>query len=64
MISVRARRVALNRVLNRTVSQASEDADVIVVVVEANGRILIMARDRAPDLKAILDRLPPGVREI
>ena len=35
-----------------------------LVVVEANGRILIMARDRAPDLKAILDRLPPGVREI
>lgn len=35
-----------------------------VVVVEANGRILIMDRRRAPDLKAILAQLPPNVREI
>lgn len=35
-----------------------------VVVVEANGRILIMDRARAADLKAVLDRLPPEIREI
>lgn len=35
-----------------------------IVVVEANGRILIMDRSRAADLKAILERLPPGIREV
>ncbi len=35
-----------------------------IVVVEANGRILIMDRSRAPDLKSILDQLPPQIREV
>jgi len=34
------------------------------VAVSANGRILLMDRSRAPDLKKILDRLPPDVRAI
>lgn len=35
-----------------------------VVVVEANGRILVMARSEAADLKRILDGLPPAIREL
>ncbi len=35
-----------------------------VVVVHANGRILVMSRRRAAELKAILDQLPPEVRDI
>lgn len=35
-----------------------------VVAVAANGRVLLMARSRAPDLKAILERVPPAVRAI
>ncbi len=35
-----------------------------VVVVEANGRILVMDRRQASDLKRVLEQLPPAVREI
>ncbi|MSR02210.1 MAG: mannose-1-phosphate guanylyltransferase [Gemmatimonadetes bacterium] len=35
-----------------------------VVVVEANGRILVMDRRHAAGLKQILEQLPPSVREI
>ena len=35
-----------------------------VVVVQANGRVLVMARAQAADLKRILDTLPPEVREL
>ena len=35
-----------------------------LVIVHANGRILIMPRSQAADLKAILDRLPATVRDI
>ena len=35
-----------------------------LVVVHANGRVLVMDRARAPDLKRALDALPPGVREL
>ncbi len=35
-----------------------------LVVVEANGRILILHRERAADLKRTLDALPPEVREL
>jgi len=35
-----------------------------VVVVEANGRILVMDRSQAADLKRVLDRLPNDVRDI
>lgn len=35
-----------------------------LVVVEANGRVLVMNRSRAGDLKTILDALPPDIREI
>lgn len=35
-----------------------------LIVVQANGRILVTRRDRAADLKQLLDALPPAVREI
>lgn len=35
-----------------------------LVVVHANGRLLVMERARAADLKLILDRLPPNVRDL
>jgi len=35
-----------------------------LVVVEANGRILVMNRARAGDLKRTLDALPPEIREL
>jgi hypothetical protein len=35
-----------------------------LVVVEANGRILVMSRAEAPRLKQVLDALPPAVREV
>ncbi|MEO8634879.1 MAG: sugar phosphate nucleotidyltransferase [Gemmatimonadales bacterium] len=35
-----------------------------LVIVHANGRILVMPRAKAADLKAILDRLPATVRDI
>jgi mannose-1-phosphate guanylyltransferase len=35
-----------------------------VVVVQANGRILVMARSQAAELKRILDALPPEIREL
>jgi mannose-1-phosphate guanylyltransferase len=35
-----------------------------LVVVRANGRILVMSRGLASNLKAVLDRLPPDVRDL
>ncbi|MDH4350419.1 MAG: sugar phosphate nucleotidyltransferase [Gemmatimonadota bacterium] len=35
-----------------------------LVVVRANGRILVTTRDRASQLKHLLERVPPAVREI
>jgi mannose-1-phosphate guanylyltransferase len=35
-----------------------------VIVVEANGRVLVLARSQAADLKRILERLPPEIREL
>ncbi len=35
-----------------------------LVVVEANGRILVMPRERASDLKSALDALPPDLRDL
>lgn len=35
-----------------------------LVVVHSNGRILVMPRRRAADLKSILDQLPPEVRDV
>jgi len=35
-----------------------------LVIVHANGRILVMPRQQAADLKAILDRLPAAVRDL
>jgi mannose-1-phosphate guanylyltransferase len=35
-----------------------------LVVVHANGRILIMPREQSADLKRVLDALPPDVREL
>lgn len=48
----------------------SDDVPVVVsgvanlVVVSANGRILVLDRARAADLKSILERLPPEVRTL
>lgn len=35
-----------------------------LVVVHANNRILVMSRDRAADLKRVLNQLPPEVRDL
>jgi hypothetical protein len=35
-----------------------------LVVVQANGRILIMPTDRAAAMKQVLDALPPEIRDI
>jgi len=35
-----------------------------LVVVHAHGRILILPTDRAPDMKQLLDALPPEIRDI
>jgi len=35
-----------------------------LVIVHAHGRILVMPRRQAADLKAILDRLPPEIRDL
>ncbi len=35
-----------------------------LIIVEANGRLLVMDRARAADLKRVLDALPPDVREV
>jgi len=35
-----------------------------LIVVEANGRVLVMPRERAPDMKQLLDALPPDVRDV
>ncbi|HUL68781.1 MAG TPA: sugar phosphate nucleotidyltransferase [Gemmatimonadales bacterium] len=34
-----------------------------LVIVHANHRVLVMTRDRAADLKTVLEKLPPDVRE-
>jgi mannose-1-phosphate guanylyltransferase len=48
---------------------AEEDVVVLygvrdLVIVRANGRVLIMSRDRAPAMKELLDALPPDVRNL
>jgi mannose-1-phosphate guanylyltransferase len=35
-----------------------------LIVVRANGRILVMSRKKAADLKAALDTLPPEIRDL
>jgi mannose-1-phosphate guanylyltransferase len=35
-----------------------------LVVVQANGRILVMPADRAESMKHLLDALPPAVRDV
>jgi hypothetical protein len=35
-----------------------------MVVVHANGRILVMPADRAASMKQLLDALPPAIRDI
>jgi mannose-1-phosphate guanylyltransferase len=35
-----------------------------LIVVQANGRILVMPRERAPELKQLLDALPADVRDV
>ncbi|HTC23562.1 MAG TPA: sugar phosphate nucleotidyltransferase [Gemmatimonadales bacterium] len=35
-----------------------------LIVVQANGRVLVMSREHAPDLKRLLDALPPDVRDV
>ncbi|MFN2324403.1 MAG: mannose-1-phosphate guanylyltransferase [Gemmatimonadales bacterium] len=35
-----------------------------LVIVVANGRVLVIHRDRAADLKAILEQLPPAIRDL
>jgi mannose-1-phosphate guanylyltransferase len=35
-----------------------------LVIVQANNRVLVMPRSRAGDLKAVLERLPPEVRDL
>ncbi|HET8622174.1 MAG TPA: sugar phosphate nucleotidyltransferase [Gemmatimonadales bacterium] len=65
-----------NVLVGRAVARASHDCvvwaedDVVVlygvrdlVVVRANGRILVMPRERAPQMKALLDALPEDVRD-
>ncbi|MGH7628869.1 MAG: mannose-1-phosphate guanylyltransferase [Gemmatimonadales bacterium] len=64
-----------NVLVGRAVAQDSHDCivwaeeDVVVlygvrdlVVVRANGRVLVMPRDRAPLMKRLLDGLPPDIR--
>ena len=64
-----------NVLVGRAVAQDSHDCvvwadeDMVVlygvrdlVVVRANGRVLVMPRDRAPQMKQLLDALPPDVR--
>ncbi len=64
-----------NVLVGRAVAQDAHDCvvwaeqDVVVlygvrdlVVVRANGRVLVMPRDRAPFMKELLDALPPDVR--
>jgi mannose-1-phosphate guanylyltransferase len=48
---------------------AGEDTVVLngvkdLIVVQANGRVLVMPRSRAPDMKRLLDSLPPAVRDL
>jgi mannose-1-phosphate guanylyltransferase len=35
-----------------------------LIVVQAHGRVLVMPRDRAADMKRLLDALPPSVRDL
>lgn len=74
---VRPKDVDGNVTVGRVIAHESQDCivwasrDVVVlsgvqdlIVVEANGRLLIMDRARAADLKRVLDILPPDVREV
>lgn len=74
---VRPKDVDGNVTVGRVVTHETQDCivwasrDVVVlsgvqdlVVVEANGRILIIDRARAADLKRVLDQLPTDVREV
>jgi hypothetical protein len=35
-----------------------------LIVVQANGRILVMPTERAASMKQLLDALPPDVRDV
>jgi hypothetical protein len=35
-----------------------------LIVVQANGRILVMPTERAASMKQLLDSLPPDVRDV
>jgi mannose-1-phosphate guanylyltransferase len=74
---VRAKDPAGNVVVGRAVLHESQDClvwserDPIVlfgvqelVVVQANGRILVMPADRAASMKQLLDALPPAIRDV
>ena len=74
---VRAKDADGNVLVGRAAAHASHDCvvwaedDAVVlygvrdlVVVRANGRILVMPRDRAPLMKALLDALPPEIRDV
>jgi mannose-1-phosphate guanylyltransferase len=74
---VRPKDVNGNVIVGNAVAHESQDCivwstrDTVVlsgvqdlIVVEANGRLLIMDRARAADLKRVLDALPPDVREV
>ncbi len=74
---VRARDANGNVLVGRAVAAGTSDCivwserDTVVlhgvkdlVVVQANGRILVMPRERAADMKQLLDSLSPNVREI
>jgi mannose-1-phosphate guanylyltransferase len=66
-----------NVLVGRAVARGSADClvwaedDIVVlhgvkdlIVVQANGRVLVMPRERAPQLKQLLDTLPPDVRDL
>jgi mannose-1-phosphate guanylyltransferase len=66
-----------NVLVGRAVAHASHDCvvwadeDVVVlygvrdlVVVRANGRVLVMPRERAPRMKELLDAMPPDIRNL
>lgn len=74
---VRAKDVDGNVVVGRVVAHEAQDCIVWaertavvlagvqdLIVVEANGRLLVMDRARAADVKRVLDALPPDVRDI
>jgi mannose-1-phosphate guanylyltransferase len=74
---VRPKDTAGNVIVGPAVAHESADClvwaedDVVVlhgvkdlIVVQANGRVLVMPRERASDLKRLLDALPPDVRDL